>query len=325
MGLSVKRSAVISLNSRLELDKKGVAVNLEGRKLKDILNSFCKKNTNKKNENNKDSKENEEHISLEDMKKIHEKYLAEIQWQYLKDVNPPYDLNCNGPEKAKACEEYDEFKPTFLEKIFKNLGEKRKEKLLEAVKEAEKKDEKILGDYNKIHQLSCNVLCGDIDSYFQVIDEMRPFDMLLELGSEIEIGTNDSCSMEVEFKVNSENVMPKNKFNKEVYESDEEIEIAYYEFIEEYVCSSILLIAKNIMNLIPGINKVIVHAVDNVVDLDKGIKTDVTILSIVIDRETLNKLSMKNINPIDAMDYFICNIRHQKAAGFRSVERITQY
>lgn len=321
MGLNVKRNVVISLKNRMELDKKGVAVDLEGRKLSELLDSL-KKNKNN-NKNNKDVTNGQE-LSLVDLKTIHHSFCDEIWWETLNNINPPYDMNCDGPNKSKAVERYENFQPGFLEKIFKSLEAKKKEKLLHDIDEAEKKDEALCIDYKKIHELSGRILEGDIDCYFQVIDEMRPFDILLRLGSEIEIGTNSSDSIEVEFKANSEDVIPRSRFNKELMNNDEETDTTYYELVEEYVCSSILLIAKNIMNLLP-VNKVVVHGVDNVVGIDKGIKDDITIISIVFDRDTLNKLNMKTIDPVDGLDYFICNMRHQKASGFKSVERIIQY
>lgn len=323
MGLSVKRSAIISLESRMELDKKGVGVNLQGKRLSELLKELKKGKNNsaeaEKIENNNDGK-----ISLEEMRSFNKKYCSEISWQAVNSMKPPYDMSQDGPNKSKAVKIYENYEPGLFEKIFKFLEERKKEKLLKNIGEAEKKDKALSSNYEILHELSENIINGNLDAYFQVIDEMRPFDRLLKYGSEIEIGTNDPSSMEVEFKANSEDVIPKSRFEKEMLKDDSEIEITYYEVVEEYVCSSILLIAKNIMNIIP-VNKVVVHAVDNVLDIDKGIKDNITILSIVFDRETLSRLNMNSINLVDAIDYFICNMRHQKTSGFKSVERITQY
>ena len=317
VGLNVKRSAVVSLKNKMELDKKGVGVNFNGQNLEDILDSLNKGKNNNKNI------DNGQELSLVDLKTVHHNFCKEVLWESLKNMNPPYDMNSDGPNKTKAVEAYENYEPGFLEKIFKFLQAKKKEELFSYIDDAQKKDEALCADYKKINELSSRIIEGDIDCYFQVIDEMKPFHVLLQLGSEIEIGTNSSDSMEVEFKANSENVIPRSRFNKEIV-CDEEQDTTYYELVEEYVCSSILLIAKNIMNLLP-VNKVVVHGVDNVINIDSGMKNDTTILSIVFDRETLNKINMKTINPVDAFDYFICNMRHQKASGFKSVERIVQY
>lgn len=323
MGLNVKRNAVISLETRMELDKKGVATDLQGKKLSELLQSLNKKKNNRNKDKNK-KKADEEEDMMEMLKSIHKHCMSEISWQGVNSMKPPFDMNSDGPNKTEAVERYENYQPGFLEKIFKFLEVKKKESLLRDIEEAEKKDKALCSEYEILRELSTRVLEGDIDSYFQVIDEMRPFDKLIKCGSGIEVGTNDSDSMEVEFKADSENVIPKSKFNKDINDEDDNNETTYYEFVEEYVCSSILYIAKSIINLIP-VNKVVVHVVDNVIDIDKGIKDDITILSIVFDRETLNKLNINTINPVDALDYFICNIRHQKTSGFRSVERIVQY
>lgn len=322
MGLNVKRNAVISLETRMELDKKGVATDLQGKKLSELLQSL-NKNKDSRNKNKNEEKEYQEEDMLEMLKSAHKHCCREISWQGVNDMKPPFDMNSYGPNKTQAVERYENYEPGFMEKIFKFLKDKKKDKLLQDIEDAEKKDSVLCSEYKILHELSTNIIEGNIDSYFQVIDEMRPFDNLLKCGSSIEIGTNDSNSIEVEFNADSENVIPKSIFNKDINDS-EDTEITYYEFVEEYVCSSILYIAKSIINLIP-VNKVVIHVTDNVIDMDKGVKDNITILSIVFDRETLNKLNMNTINPIDALDYFICNIRHQKTSGFRSVERIVQY
>lgn len=323
MGLNVKRSAIISLESRMELDKKGIGVNLQGKRLNWLLKEIKKSKSSSAESENIENK-NAEKIFLEEMRNFHKKCCSEISWKAVSSIKPPYDMSQDGPNKSKAVEMYENYEPGFFEKIFKFMEERKKEKLLKNIEEAEKKDKALCLNYEILHELSENIINGNIDAYFQVIDEMRPFDRLLKCGSEIEIGTNDPYSIEVEFKANSEDVISKSRFEKEIIKGDSEVEITYYEIVEEYVCSSILLIAKNIMNIIP-VNKVVIHAVDNVLDIDKGMKDNITILSIVFDRDTLKRLNINSISPVDAIDYFICNMRHQKTSGFRSVERIAQY
>ena len=324
MGLNVKRTSTISLDNRMDLDKKGVGINLDGKSLKELLEVVNKK-SNKTDNKIKEESNDLKNILLEKITGLHMNYCDEICWRSVNNIKPPYDINMDGPNKEKEVEKYENFQLGFIEKVFRFLGEKKKAKLLHNIEKAEKKDRELYSDYEKLNLLSERIINGNIDGYFQVIDEMRPFDNILKLGSEIEIGTNDSDSIEVEFNANSEKVIPMSRFDKEIKaQSDSEVKITYYEIVEEYICSSMLLIAKNIINLIP-VNKVVIHAVDNAFDIDKGIKTDITIVSIVFDRETLNKIDLKTINPVDALDYFICNIRHQKTFGFKSVERIVQY
>ena len=96
MGLSVKRSAIISLESRMELDKKGVGVNLQGKRLSELLKELKKGKNNsaeaEKIENNNDGK-----ISLEEMRSFNKKYCSEISWQAVNSMKPPYDMSQDGP------------------------------------------------------------------------------------------------------------------------------------------------------------------------------------------------------------------------------------
>lgn len=89
------------------------------------------------------------------------------------------------------------------------------------------------------------VLVGDIDTYLQVIETVRPLDDLLAYGGGFEFGTDDSTVMEIEFNVMPEDVLGDN------YSED---------LLQEYVCACAIRVARDIMALLP-VNQVIVTAV----------------------------------------------------------------
>lgn len=89
------------------------------------------------------------------------------------------------------------------------------------------------------------VLDGDIDTYLQVIEQIRPLDDLLSYGGDFEFGTDNPDVMEIEFNVMPEDVLG-NGYNDEL--------------LQEYVCACSIRVARDIMALLP-VNKVIVTAV----------------------------------------------------------------
>lgn len=62
--------------------------------------------------------------------------------------------------------------------------------------------------WNYCHEKAYDVLNGDIDTYLQVIQDIGPFDDLLEYGFGFECGTDDPNIMVVEFGIKLDNIMP---------------------------------------------------------------------------------------------------------------------
>jgi len=264
---------------------------------------------------------------LEVLKGIHKECDDYVDWTHINSIEPPYNPPEVGPNKAKAIRELQEFSPNFFQKIFKPLGDKRKEELEKAIAEAELKDAEEYEEWRNLNILSGRVLKGDIDAYFQVIDEMKPLDDLLEFGSDFEFGANDSTSLEVEFRVKSDTVVPKyvlsltktGKLSKKDMPKTQ-----YYELVQDYVCSCSIRIARDLMALLP-VEKVVVHAVDNMLNTATGFNEEITILSVVFDRDGLSKLNFDLIDPSDALQNFQHNMKYLKTSGFKPVERIRVY
>lgn len=264
---------------------------------------------------------------IEVIKSIHKECDDYVDWAHINSLKPPYNPPEIGPNKARAISEYQSFTPSFIEKIFKSMGEKRKKKLEEAIAQAELQDIQEYEEWRNLNILSGKILQRDIDAYFQVIDEMNPLEDLLEFGSDFEYGANDSTAMEVEFRVKSDTVVPKDilsltktgKLSRKAMPKTQ-----YYELVQDYVCSCSIRIARDIMALLP-VDKVVVHAVDDLLNTATGISEEVTLLSVVFDREGLSRLNFELIDPSDALQNFQHNMKYLKTAGLKPVERITEY
>ena len=90
------------------------------------------------------------------------------------------------------------------------------------------------------------------------------------------------------------------------------------------MCSCAIRIARDMFALLP-LTIVVVHAVDNILNSETGHHEDATILSVVFERDTLNRLNFADIDPSDAMNNFRHNMKFLKTSGFKPVERIASY
>ncbi|MCQ2482640.1 MAG: DUF4236 domain-containing protein [Clostridia bacterium] len=179
-------------------------------------------------------------------------------------------------------------------------------------------------NWKNLHEMAAKVLEGDIDTYLEVVEQMKPFDDLLEYGSNFEVGTEDSSEMTVEFNVKSDEVVPTNVYS--ILASGKLSEKSmpksqYNELVQDYVCSTAIRVARDLFALLP-IERVIIHAVDSVLNPATGNEEDVTILSVAIDRKRLEEINMDKIDPSDALGALECNMSFSKTNGFKEVSRI---
>ncbi|MNC08045.1 hypothetical protein D3C75_556160 [compost metagenome] len=95
----------------------------------------------------------------------------------------------------------------------------------------------------------------------------------------------------------------------------------YFDLEQDYVCSCILRIARDMFALLP-IQYIYIHATDTMINPTTGHEEEFTALSVKIDKTTLNRLNFENIDCSDAMQNFEHNMKFQKTAGFKPVSKL---
>ncbi len=182
----------------------------------------------------------------------------------------------------------------------------------------------VSGQISELRPFAQSVLAGDIDAYFRVIEQVGPFDDLLEYGSGFEVGTDDPRFLEVEFQVKSDEIIPTQypdmKASGELVMKDF-TKSAYYELVQDYVSSTMLRVARDTFALLP-VQQVIIHAVDKVLNPATGNDEEVTICSAKIKRDALATLNFERIDPSDCLESFESNVRFRKTTGYAPVDRV---
>lgn len=157
-----------------------------------------------------------------------------------------------------------------------------------------------LWDY--CHKASAGILKGDIDTYLQVIQDLNPYDDLLDLGSGFEFGTDSPMAMTIEFTARTDEVMP----DPAGMDKKE-----YFDLLQDYICSVTIRAARDTFALLP-VNYVTVNAVD-------GGKT---ILSVSFDRPNFQKLRFGMSDPSDIIEGFEHNMKFTAGKGFSPVKEL---
>ena len=182
----------------------------------------------------------------------------------------------------------------------------------------------VSGQIKELQPFAQSVLAGDIDAYFRVIEQVGPFDDLLEYGSGFEVGTDDPKMMEIEFQVKSDEIIPTQypdmKASGEIVMKDFS-KSAYYELVQDYVSSTMLRVARDTFALLP-VQQVIIHAVDKVLNPATGNDEEVTICSAKIKRDAMATLNFERIDPSDCLESFESNVKFKKTTGYSPVDRV---
>ena len=182
----------------------------------------------------------------------------------------------------------------------------------------------VSGQIRELQPFAQSVLAGDIDAYFRVIEQVGPFDDLLEYGSGFEVGTDDPKIMEIEFQVKSGDIIPTQypdmKANGEIVMKDFS-KSAYFELVQDYVSSTMLRVARDTFALLP-VQTVIIHAVDKILNPATGNDEEVTIASAKIRRDAMATLNFERIDPSDCLESFESNVKFKKTTGYSPVDRV---
>ena len=182
----------------------------------------------------------------------------------------------------------------------------------------------VSGQIRELQPFAQSVLAGDIDAYFKVIEQVGPFDDLLEYGSGFEVGTDDPKMMEIEFQVKSDDIIPTQypdmKASGEIVMKDFS-KSAYFELVQDYVSSTMLRVARDTFALLP-VQTVIIHAVDRVLNPATGNDEEVTIASAKIKRDAMATLNFERIDPSDCLESFESNVKFKKTTGYSPVDRV---
>lgn len=237
----------------------------------------------------------------------------------------------------------------------KTFGDKKKSAKTDRAKKKElEKNQEVVQDYNEqvdeiigIHRvgvdaidwnrvetiprklagLQTRVLEGDIDAYYEVIETMEPFDELVAFGSEFEIGTDDPKCIVAEFNIKEEEVIPDTMVTLTEAGNVSEKKMtktAYYEMLQDYVCSVMIRMARDLFALLP-VERVIIHAVDDALNTATGNTEEVTYVSVIFDRATFNKINLDAIDPSDSLSNFEYNMKFGKTTGFKPVVKLTDW
>ena len=264
---------------------------------------------------------------LEMIQSIHKECDEDFNWNGIAQTPAPFDLSNGeiGKNERKALSDLENYKPSFFNKLLKNEEIKRDE-LEKAVTVAKEKDKTEYEEWKSLNLLANEVLNRNMSLYLPIIEEMHPFDDLLEFGSGFEFFIYEPNWLEIDFDVNTETVVPKEIKSLTTtgkVSTKQMPKGKYFEIQQDYICSCVIRMARDLFALLP-IDYVVINALDNRLDTSTGISKKEVILSVKIEKKKLSSMYLDFIDPSDSMNRFECNMNFKKLSGLQPVDRLIE-
>ncbi|WP_409270109.1 DUF4236 domain-containing protein [Neobacillus sp. SCS-31] len=254
---------------------------------------------------------------------IHHECDEPINWLEVASRKLDFDSNNPGPMEKAARARLSSYEPGFFDRLFMRADKKRRE-LLANVELAKKEDMESYKEWRRMTSIANQINQGNIDAYFEVIEEFGPLDDLVEFGSSFEFGTDTPEAIHVSVDVNAQTVIPEKELSLTKTGKLSEKAMArtkYYDLTQDYVCSCALRIARDMFALLP-VKFIFVHAYEDKLDPATGHVNKILVLSVKYDRDTVNSLLFTNVDPSEALANFPHEMMFRKTKGFAEVEPI---
>lgn len=274
---------------------------------------------------------------MEELVSLHKKASSPIDWVAEASLEKP-----SIPVETHECEreavlKFNSYEPTLFERLFK-LQKRSKEKLMSGIDRAIMKDKNefesrmlkyndALAKWEDITSIANRVIGKDVNAFIEVIKERDPFSKINYIGIELSFEINDPGLVVVTIMVNKEDKIP-----NEIYSLTSTGKVStkpmaksrFIELYQDHVCSASLRIAREMFALLP-VNTVIVNAEKEMIERKTGHVVNATILSVMIERNIIEKLNIDNIDPSHCMSNFRHNINFSKNEGLLPVDHLKYF
>ncbi|WP_253919423.1 hypothetical protein [Vibrio europaeus] len=274
----------------------------------------------------------ENHIEI--VQSLHKECADEINWHKISVSQEPVKPVFSRILEQEAIQKREEYKPSFIDKLFKRVNIKIKE-FENSIESSKQKDtenhEASLQLWNQAFEdwadsvaQAKKVIAGSPEAKMDVIKEMAPFSELDTLGSRLQLSISDTSLVTVNVQIHGEDIIPSEQKSllKSGKLSSKKMPVGRFnEIYQDYVCSSVLRIARELFAILPD-EFVLVNATDKLLNKATGHLEEANVLSVYISRATLVGLNMEAIDPSDCMQNFIHNMSFKKAKGFEAVETV---
>lgn len=260
---------------------------------------------------------------IETLRSLHKNASEQINWNDVKKTPPPLEEAADNKKEKQARQRLLSYSPSFFDKLF-NKKEKRIRQLTSALEQAiifDKADheqylldyQSAVSDWQRLQKIAEGVLAKNPDAYKEAIAYFEPFNEIKESGAAITLNF-EPAYITINLTVNTTDIIPAYNLMQTSRGKLSKKEMPLSKFNElylDYVCSCILRLARETYAYLP-VDLVYIHVISQ----------DVTIVSVAVPLNTLNRLRFESVDPADSMRNFTHHMKFSKSGGFSAVEHV---
>lgn len=162
-------------------------------------------------------------------------------------------------------------------------------------------------EWERMKAIARRILAGEHKAYTEALVEFSTLAEISNLGASLHFTVHTAKLVECGLKVAGRQAIPA---ELKTLNASEKVSIKpmpkarFHEIYQDYVCSCVLRVAREIFALLP-VETVLVTASVDVLDARTGRTVDQPVLSVAIPRNALERLDFEHLDPSDAMENFI--------------------
>lgn len=267
------------------------------------------------------------------IKSVHKETTDPINWEELQNAVSPAKPEKQSLHADAAVFRLVHYKPSLVDKLLR-LEKRRRRKLEREIVRAGARDEQLHTEAMKQYEeekaefdcttsIARGVLNLDIEAYEEAINFFDPFSDIKELGTQIYL-TYRQDAVTINVFLNGEETVPDyilaqtstGKLSRKNMPAGR-----FNELYQDYICSCILRIAREIFAHLPVI-QALISIQTRLFDSTTGHEQEATIVSVVITPGQLARLNFETLDPSDSMKNFPHNMQFAKTKGFSPVEKL---
>jgi hypothetical protein len=244
---------------------------------------------------------------IEVLLSIHKEVSSVMDWKSFAYALPPHKpLSTERHQSIAALR--DSIKP-FASHPFDSSDSAEKANLMDAQEFSESlmDHEKELSQFERMQSLSRRVLAGDTAAFGEALSEFSAIAEIANLGASISVTFNDARAVSCTLSVNGNSIIPTEVKSLTVagkLSVKAMPKARFHEIYQDYVCSSVLRVAREIFALLP-LDIIIVTAMIEADSSSKGKPCQIPVLSVMMPRHDLEQLDFDRIDPSDALMSFV--------------------
>ncbi|MEK7727441.1 MAG: hypothetical protein AAB354_03455 [candidate division KSB1 bacterium] len=271
---------------------------------------------------------------IEVLTSIHKDCSNTWDWEKIRAIPLPAKPSSLRKHEKLATQDYENFKPSFFDKLLGRVESKRN-KLLNEVKAAKQRDELDYEEVSKVYkekyskwretcELAAQILDGKTDAYIEAIKQINPFSEIKGMVSAISFDVINHSLIDFTIKVNDETMIPsevKSLLKSGKLSKKQMPKTQFYQLYQDCVCSCIFRVARELFALLP-IRVAIVTAAEKLLNPATGFVEEQPILSAIIPKRTLDELNFDMIDPSSALSNFIHRMDFKRIQGFNAIVKL---